>query len=182
MATSKIKKTGQLESLTEKMKTAAGVAFVEFHAPTVEEVQTVRRACREAGMTYTVIKKTLIAIAAKNGKGVEFSSKNLDGNVAVICSDADEIAPAAMIKKIKADFFDKKSKTSKFDFSGAIFNGEFVDKAGATALGDTPTIEESYGKIIGMLRGGPRGIHSFLQHGTRGIKNALENADKFTKA
>jgi len=181
MATSKSKKSDQLQALQAKMQSAVGVAFAQFFGPTVAEVQSARRECREQGMSYTVIKKTLIALAAKNSKKAEFSPDDLDGAVAVICSDSDEISPAAMIKKLRKDHFDKKTKSSKFDFAGAIFNGEFLDAASAKILGDTPTREESFGKIVSALRFGPRGIHSALHHGIRGIKNALENAEKFAK-
>ncbi len=182
MATSKSKKEEQLSALTEKFETAKGVAFVKFFGPTVEEVQTIRRDLRANGMSYTVIKKTLISIAAKSTDQADFSSDNLDGAVAVICSNDDEIAPAASIKKLKKDFYNKKEKTSKFDFAGAIFNGEFLNEEKASALADTPTREESLAKMIGMLRSGPKGIHAMLHHGVRGIKTACENADKFSKA
>jgi len=182
MATSKSKKESQLDALTKKFESAQGVAFVKFFGPTVEEVQNIRRDLRANGMSYTVIKKTLIALAAKNAKLADFSSEDLDGSVAVICSDSDEIMPAATVKKLNKDFFDKKLKTSKFNFAGALFEGKFLGEEAAASLADTPSREESFAKIIGMLRSGPRGIHSSLQYGLRGIKNALENADKFSAA
>jgi len=182
MATSRSKKGEQLQALTAKFEEAKGIAFIKFYGPTVQEVQNVRRELRANGMSYTVIKKTLISLAAKNTNRADFSSDELDDAVAVICSSEDEIAPAATIKKLKKDFYNKKTKTSKFDFAGAIFNGEFLGEMAASDLADTPTREESIAKIIGMLRSGPRGIHSMLQFGVRGIKNVCENADKFAKS
>ena len=72
MATSKAKKTDQLKALEAKFKIAKGFAFVRFNGPSVMEVQAVRRSLREQGMTYTVIKKTLITLAAKEMKVAEF--------------------------------------------------------------------------------------------------------------
>ena len=132
MATSKEKKQEQLKALEDKFSKAAGAAFVKFDGPTVNEVQQVRRDLRANGMTYTVIKKTLIQLAAKNTKLAEFEVKDLDGVVAVITSETDAIAPAAAIKTLKKEFTDKETKETKFDFSGAVFEGKFLDPA-ATA-------------------------------------------------
>lgn len=182
MAITKAKKTEQLTALVEKFKSAQGIAFTQYNGVTVNEAQEVRRELRQNGMSYTVIKKTLIAIAAKQAGVGEFNVDQLPGVVAVITSDVDAIAPAAAIKKLKKDFFDKESKTSKYDFSAALFDGELLDIAGAAALADTPTREESFGKLIGAMRKGPQGIHAGLTHGLKNITFALKEADKYTKA
>lgn len=182
MATSKSKKQSQLTALEEKMSNAAGTAFVRFDGATVNEVQGIRRSLRENGMTYTVIKKTLIALAARNTKLADFGAKDLGGVVAVITSETDAIAPAAAIKKMKKEFMNKETKVSKFDFSGSVFEGKFLDEAATAILADTPTLEESYAKIIATLRHGPKGIHSMLTHGLRGITLSLKEADKYATA
>lgn len=179
MAITRQKKEGQLETLQEKFKNGSGFAFVKFSGPTVNEVQEIRRSLREQGISYTVIKKTLIALAAKNAGIADFSSNDLDGNVAVLVSDNDAIAPAAVIKKLKKEFMDKETKTSKFDFSGAIFEGKLLDEKATAILADTPTKEESLAKIIATLRHGPKTVHSALIHGLRGITMSLKEADKF---
>lgn len=182
MATSKAKKNHQLDELKKKFEKSEGIAFVRFDGPSVMDVQQIRRDLRAQGMSYTVIKKTLIALAAKEANAGEFQSADLEGAVAVIVSDNDAIAPAAAIKKLKKEFTDKETKTSKFDFAGAMFEGKFLDPGAAALLADTPTIEESYAKIIAMLRSGPQGIHSMLTHGLRGVTMACKEADKFSTA
>ncbi len=180
MAITKAKKTDQLSALIEKFKEAQGVAFVKFDRVTVEEVQTTRRALREKGMSYTVIKKTLIALAAKEAGLAEFSADDLQGAVAVIVSPTDAVMPAQEIKRLKKDFFNKEKNFSKFDFAGALFEGKFLDAAATASFADTATREESLAKIVGMLRSGPQGIHTVLQSGFRRNINVLKNADKFT--
>lgn len=179
MATSKAKKNDQLTALEDKFQRAKGIAFVQYSGPTVEEVQLIRRSLRARGMSYTVIKKTLMAIAAKNTGKAEFSSNVLEGPVAVIVSETDEIAPAAAIKQLKKESFDKKTKTSKFDFAGAIFNEEFLDKVATTQLAETPSREESLAKIVSMLMSGPQKLHGILNSGLKGVHNVMKNADKF---
>ncbi len=179
MATSKAKKTDQLQALEDKFKNAKGVAFVKFSGLLVDEAQAIRRSLREQGMSYTVIKKTLIELAAKNTKLAEFASGDLDGSVAVIVSSDDEIAPASVIKKLKKDYVDRKSKKSKLDFAGAVFEGRFLDAAAATELANIPSREESLGKIVGMLKSGPQKLHGVFNSGFQKMYNVLENAEKF---
>ena len=182
MAITKEKKQSQLADLEEKFKNSEGIAFVRFFELTVEEAQKARRDLREKGMSYTVIKKTLIALAAKNAGKVEFSSDDLDGAVAVIVSESDAIAPAAAIKQLKKDTYDKEAKSSKFDFAGCVFEGKFLGEKETAELAEIPSREESIAKIVGALKSGPQRIHGALSHGFRGICVALKEADKFAKS
>ncbi len=182
MATSKAKKQYQLEALEAKLKNAKGVAFIEFDGATVMEVQQARRDLRAKGMSYTVLKKTLMSLAAKNAGIGEFEARQLDGSVAIIVSPEDEIAPAAAIKALKKEHFDKATDTSKFNFAGSLFEGKFLDAAETATLANTPSREESLGALVGALQHGVQGIHAGLTHGMQGIATALENADKYSTA
>ena len=115
MATTKAKKQGQLNDLIEKFKNASGVAFVTFNQATVGDVQNARQDLREQGMSYVVIKKTLMAIAAKEAGLCEFNCDELDGSVAVIVSSEDALAPMAAVKVLKKLHFNKETESSKFD-------------------------------------------------------------------
>lgn len=179
MAITKSKKVDQLAALTAKFKEAAGVAFVKFDKLGVEEAQIIRRELRDNGMSYTVIKKTLMAIAAKETGLAEFDSNNLEGSVAVIVSPDDAVMPAQFIKKFKKDFFDKANKHAKIDFAGALFEGNFLDAAATATFADTATREESLAKIVGMLKSGPQKLHSVFNSGLQRTFNVLKNADKF---
>ena len=68
------------------------------------------------------------------------------------------------------------------DFSGSVFEGKFLDYEATAILAETPTKEESYAKFIATLRHGPKGIHSMLTHGLRGITLSLKEADKYASA
>ena len=179
MAITKSKKKDQLAALTAKFKDAAGVAFVKFDQLGVEEAQIIRRDLRANGMSYTVIKKTLMAIAAKDTGLAEFDSNELEGAVAVIVSTTDAVMPAQFIKKFKKEFFDKENDVAKIDFAGALFEGNFLDAAATATFANTATREESLGKIVGMLRSGPQKLHTVFNSGLQGLYNVMKNADKF---
>jgi large subunit ribosomal protein L10 len=182
MATSKAKKQFQLSELETKLKDAKGIAFVQFDGASVMDVQQARRDLRAKGMTYSVLKKTLMSIAAKNTDAGEFEATQLEGSVAIIVSQDDEIAPAAAIKALKKEHFSKETKTSKFNFAGSMFEGKFLDAAQTAVLADTPSREESLGALVGALQHGVQGIHAGLTHGMQGITAALKEAEKFSKA
>ncbi|MCF7917716.1 50S ribosomal protein L10 [Candidatus Gracilibacteria bacterium] len=179
MAITKVKKTEQLSSLESKFNEAKGVAFLKFDGLTVEEAQIMRRELRANGMSYTVIKKTLIELAAKNAGFKDVDSKALEGAVAVIVSPHDEVAPAALIKKYQKEFINVATKKSKLDFAGGVFGGVFIDAAATKELSTVPSREESLGKIVGVLRSGPQKLHGVLNSGFQKLFNVLQNAEKF---
>ena len=179
MAISRSTKSDQLATLEAKFKEAKGVAFITFNELTVEEAQVMRRGLRAEGMSYTVIKKTLMALAAKNTGLPEVNVDDLEGAVAVIVSPTDEIAPAASIKKYMAEFFDKATKTSKVGYAGSIFEGKFCGVEATAVIASTPSREESLAKIVGMLKSGPQKLHSVFGSGFSKLYNVLENAEKF---
>ncbi len=180
MAVSRQKKQEQLKALEALMKEAEGIAFTTFSGATVQQVQKIRRDLREKGMDYRVIKKTLIALAAKKTGKCEFDSDALAGAVAVIISQDDSVAPAAAIKQMIKDTFDKEAGASVFDFAGAIFEGRLLDKTETAVLADTPSREESLAKIVGMLMSGPQKLHGILNSGLTKVTRVLDQAEKFT--
>jgi large subunit ribosomal protein L10 len=179
MAVSRPHKEKQLQALETKFQEAKGVAFANFNGLTVEEAQTIRRSLRKQGMTYTVIKKTLIQLAAKNAKLAEVDINQLEGAVAVIVSTEDEIAPLAAIKNFKKEFINSESKEAKINFAGAIFEGAFVDATHTAELANIPSREESLSKIVGMLRSGPQKLHGVFNSGFQNLYNVFQNSDKF---
>ena len=180
MAITKAKKTEQLSALVEKLKVAQGVGFVRFDQLTVQDAQEVRKYMRERGMSYTVLKKTLMSVAAKQAGLCEFDSDELEGSVAVVVSPDDSIAPAAAIKDMMKELNKPKQDLFKLSFAGSIFEGKFLDAAQTKVLADIPTREESLGKIVGMLKSGPQKLHGVFNSGFQGLYNVMQNADKFT--
>lgn len=181
MAVSKSKKQEQLTKLENMFKEAEGIAFATFSGVGVEAVQNIRRELRSQGMEYFVAKKTLFSLAAKNTDTCEFASDSLEGACVVITSSTDSVAPAAAIKKMIKDTFDKEAKASLYDYAGAIFEGKFLNKAETAVLASTPSREESLSKIVGMLKSGPQKLHGVLNSGLTKMARVLDQADAFAK-
>ncbi|NJP04067.1 hypothetical protein HC823_02320 [Candidatus Gracilibacteria bacterium] len=146
-----------------------------------KKCKTTRRALREKGMSYTVIKKNIDRVGCKRGRTLRI----FFGGIGRICC-GDRFSYRCCYASTgdqnpQKDFFNKEKKFSKFDFAGALFEGKFLNAAEAAVFADTATREESLAKIMGMLRSGPQGLHTVLQSGFRRNINVLQNADKFTK-
>ena len=179
MAISRKKKEQQLASLVQKFKSARGVVFARFSGATVEEIESSRRALREKGISYTVLKKTLITKAALDADLCTINVSELPGAVAIMISESDTVLPAQELRRMKRENFDKVKKLAKFDFAGAIFEGKFLPAEAAEEFAATPTREESLAKIVFALCSGLSKTHGVLTSGLRSFCTVLNGAEKF---
>ena len=71
------KKKQQVEALSEKMKNSCAGVLVDYKGISVEEDTKLRKELREAGVEYTVVKNTLLGMAAeKAGHGKKCTNGN----------------------------------------------------------------------------------------------------------
>ena len=63
MAISRDKKQTLVAELTELLKDAKGTAFARYQTLTVADLQELRKAAREAGVTIKVVKNRLVRVA-----------------------------------------------------------------------------------------------------------------------
>lgn len=137
------KKEEILKDLQSRLKKAQFVAFVNFHGLTVAMATDLRRKLREAGADYSVIKKTLIK---KGLEGTTFSGtlSELEGEVAVITSETDPVAPA----KVLQDFV-KKNKVLKA--VGGVYENSYVGPEVMVKLGNIPSREVLLAQIVNII-------------------------------
>ena len=97
------KKEAIVAELKEQLTTAKGVVLTGYKGLTVAQDTELRRALREAGVTYHVVKNTMLRFAAEEA-GIEGFNEHLEGTTAFAFAD-DAVAPA----KVICDFI-KKNK------------------------------------------------------------------------
>ena len=85
-------------ALKEEMQSAKGAVFTTYKGLTVAQDTQLRRALREAGVSYHVIKNTLTTIAAKE-LGLDELVPHLNGTTALASSKEDAVAPAKVISE-----------------------------------------------------------------------------------
>ena len=116
-----------VEALTEKLRSAKAVVFVDYKGITVNEDTELRNEARKADVEYFVAKNRLFQIALKN-VGIEAETKELTEGTT--------------------------SFGEKLKIKGGIIDGQVVDKTMVEALAKLPSRTEMLGMIAyGLLSG-----------------------------
>jgi large subunit ribosomal protein L10 len=144
MAVSKKKKQALLEKLDTGLKSAKSAVFVNFHGLLVSDATALRKALREAGIKYTVAKKT-IAKKVLGSHDVKGEIPDLSGELAIAWGD-DLIAPAREVNE-----FEKKLK-DKVKILGGIFEGEYKGRDAMKAIASIPSREVLLSQIAYLLK------------------------------
>ena len=137
-------KKAVVEALAEKMGRAASGVLVKYEGITVDQDTQLRKALREAGVEYAVIKNTLIGKAADSA-GFEGLKSELNGMNALAISFEDPIAPARILKEY-AD------KIETFEIRGGLLEGKVVDAATVNELATIPNKETLVAKFLGSIQ------------------------------
>ena len=144
-----------VESLAEKIKTAAAGVLVKYEGIKVSEDTELRAALRKAGVEYTVMKNTLTGRACDIA-GYGEMKQYLSGMTAIAISKDDPLAPAKIMKEY-AD------KINCFEIKAGFVDGGVLDLAGVEALAATPSKEVLIAKMMGSLMSSLYGFAYVLQ-------------------
>ena len=130
--------------LAEQIKASASGVIVNYQGITVENDTKMRKALREAGVKYMVVKNTLTGRACEMCGYGELKSE-LNGMTAIAISDTDPIAPAKILKE-----YDEKIES--FKILAGYIDGEILDVEGVKALADIPSKEVLIAKFLGSIQ------------------------------
>ena len=141
------KKQQFVEELTEKLKNAAGGVLVDYKGISVEDDTKLRKALREAGVTYFVEKNSMLRFALHN-IGIEGLDDVLEGTTAIAISNDDQTAPA----RILGEYISKADEKSTFAMKAGFIGSELYDANGVTALSKIPSKEVLLAQLLGSLQ------------------------------
>ena len=131
--------------LAEQIKASAAGVVVNYQGITVEKDTALRKALREAGVKYVVMKNTLTGRACEMC-GYGDIKQYLNGMTAIAISTADDpIAPAKILKEYA-------SKIESFEILAGYCDGEVMDATGVNALADIPSKEVLIAKFLGSIK------------------------------
>lgn len=133
-----------VEEISANIKDAQSVVVVDYRGLTVEQDTQLRKAMREAGITYKVYKNTMMNFAFK---GTEFESLApvLEGPSAIAISRDDATAPARVIAKFAKD-------APALEIKAGVVEGTFYDASGMQAVATIPSRDELLSKLLGSLQ------------------------------
>ena len=149
-------KQEKVSALTEQLKNAVACVLVDYKGITVEEDTKLRRELREAGVSYSVQKNTLIRLAMHNIGYDQFDSV-LEGTTAIALSETDQTAAA----RILGEFAEKSD--GKFSLKAGFVDGEAYDAEGVKALSKIPSKDVLLAQLVGSLQGPMQKLAATLQ-------------------
>ena len=130
--------------LAEQIKNSVSGVLVNYQGITVEDDTAMRKALREAGVRYSVVKNTLTGRACEM-VGYSDMKQYLNGMTAIAISENDAVAPAKILKKF-AD------KVESFKILAGYLDGAVIDEATVNALADIPSKETLIAKVLGSIQ------------------------------
>lgn len=154
-----------VQEITDKIKAAKSIVFVDYNQLTVAEVSELRNKCRQAGCEYKVYKNTLVR-KALNELGFNQFDADLNGPTAVTFG-SDETGAAKLMEAAAKDY-DKK-----IVIKSAFVDNTYVDKAGVKALATMPSREELVAKMLGSMQAPMANFAGVLNNLMSGIVRVL---------
>ena len=141
--------------LAEKIKNSVSGVLVNYQGITVEDDTAMRKALREAGVKYMVVKNTLTGRAC-DMVGYSEMKQYLNGMTAIAISENDALAPAKVLKKFA-------EKVESFKILAGYLDGAVIDEKTVTALADIPSKETLIAKFLGSIQSPLYGLAYALQ-------------------
>ena len=141
--------------LAEQIKNSVSGVLVNYQGITVEDDTAMRKALREAGVRYTVVKNTLTGRAC-DMVGYGDMKQYLNGMTAIAISDNDAVAPAKILKKY-AD------KVESFNILAGYLDGAVIDAATVNEVAEIPSKETLIAKFLGSIQSPVYGLAYALQ-------------------
>ena len=169
MAISKDKKQTLVAELTNLLSSAKLTAYASYQGLTVADLQELRKAAREQGITIKVVKNRLVKVAmGEVAVYKDTDTSGLTGQLIYAISDCDEVAPA----KLLADF--AKTHPAMQLVGGFTDAGTSLDTEAVQTLAAMPSHDELVAQVVAQLLSPVTDSISGLAGGVSAILSGLE--------
>jgi large subunit ribosomal protein L10 len=143
----KQEKKDYVSSLSDKLKAAKSVVFVDYSGMGVKLQQEFKAKLREVGGSMVVAKNTLVRLAGKKANFPdEATAENLLSNqTALIFSGGeDAVSSIQVLGKFARDNEIPKIKAG-------VVEGVYIDEAGVVRISSLPSREQLYANVVGAV-------------------------------
>lgn len=130
--------------LAEQLKNSPAGVVVNYQGITVDADTKMRKALREAGVNYMVMKNSLTGRACEE-VGLGDMKQYLTGMTAIAIGTTDPVAPAKVLKEYA-------EKVESFQILAGYLDGAVVDAATVNTLADIPSKEVLIAKFLGSIK------------------------------
>lgn len=158
-------KKAKVKELSEKLKEAKSFVLADYRGLTVDQDTQLRKAMREAGIEYSVVKNSIARFAVKEN-GYDELDENLKGPTALAISMQDPVSPSKVLSKFAKEY-------DKLDIKAGVVEGKILDIDGVKSIASLPSREELIAKVVGGMAGPLYGIVNVLNANIRGLAVAL---------
>jgi large subunit ribosomal protein L10 len=146
VAISRDKKQALVASMTDKLSASKLAVFAQYKDLSVADLQELRAAAREAGVSITVIKNRLVRVAMSNiDTYKDTDTSNLEGQLLYAISSDDEVAPAQVLDK-----FAKTHPALQF-VGGFSSEGLALSADDVKALAGLPSKNQLIAEVVAQL-------------------------------
>ena len=166
-------KIGEAEALQKELATVSTVILSTFQGITVADDTNLRRAVREAGGHYRVVKNR-IAERAAEGTPAAPLLKGLKGTNSIAYIETDAVSLAKALTKIAKD-------VPAFKFHAGIVEGRVLSIAEIQQLAQLPSKDELISKIMFLLSAPAQRLASATAGVTRNLAVTVKEAVKAEK-
>jgi len=130
-----------VEELSQQFTNEVSVFYADFKGQSVKQLESLRKAVKEAEGQAKIVKNTLAKLAfANNGIEVEFEENN------IFVWGEDQITLAKILTK------HAKDNKDSFKIKGAVIEGEVKDAAYVEEVSKLPTKDELLGMVAFMMK------------------------------
>ncbi|MEA1903204.1 MAG: 50S ribosomal protein L10 [Actinomycetota bacterium] len=137
-------KVQAVTDIRERLEGAEAVFLTEYRGLTVQAVQDLRRALRDSGADYKVVKMTLAKLAASDA-GIEGLDEYLSGPTAIAFAQDDPVATAKALKE-----FSKSHEV--FVLKAGVFSGNILSPEEISKLADLAPRDVLLAMIAGAVK------------------------------
>ena len=139
-----VQKQQIVADLAEQIKNSTAGVIVNYQGITVENDTAMRKALREAGVKYVVMKNSMTGRACEM-VGYGDLKQYLSGMTAIAISENDPVAAAKVLKKYA-------EKVESFNILAGYVDGAVIDANTVNALADIPNKETLIAKLLGSIQ------------------------------
>ena len=139
-----VQKQQIVADLAEQLKNSVAGVVVNYQGFTVENDTAMRKALREAGVKYVVMKITMTGRAC-DMVGYGELKQYLSGMTAIAISENDPVAAAKVLKTYA-------EKVESFNILAGYVDGAVIDANTVNELADIPNKETLIAKLLGSIQ------------------------------
>jgi len=145
MAVTKAQKEVILGDLDTVLSDAESVAFVSFNGLSANATNDLRASLDEHGVTYKVMKKTLLKRAITGKADLAGDIPHLDGNIAIAWSTEDATAAPREVHTFLQDYKDNLT------IVGGIFEGSLKNQEEMNEIATIPSMDVLRGMFANVI-------------------------------